>query len=103
MIPLVQPQPTDRYRAYGWSNFVFALAGSPDLTGPPPWPAGAGLAGIVDLLEDVDYLAGASAVGREGLVVFVRADLLREEEAAGVADDGVRRHVEDDGERLDPA
>jgi len=57
----------------------------------------------VDLLENADHLAGALVVGRQGLVVFLRADLAREEETAGVADDGVRRRLEDNGERLDPA
>jgi hypothetical protein len=73
------------------------------LTMPPPRRGRTGSSRVVDLLENVDHLAGAPVVGREGLAVFVRADLLREEETAGVADDGVRRRLEDDGERLDPA
>jgi len=61
------------------------------------------LSRAIDLVENVDHLAGTSMVGPEGLVVFGCPDLLREEETASVADDSVWRRLEDDGERLDPA
>ena len=62
---------------------------------------GARSPGLLLLLTEADRLAGAPAAGPGGLVAAGRVGCVREEEAAGLADDGVRHCGEYDGERLD--
>jgi hypothetical protein len=72
-------------------------------SGPPRPAPGARSPGLLILLKDIGHPAGSPAAGLGGLLAAGRAGFVREVEAAGLAYDGVRCRLEDDGERLDPA